>query len=105
MTADPAGPIDGGVPARRPDAPSEAAVPAWLRAWQWWMVKSRRIATAQNRGLAWMSFWIAIGPVAWIFRRTNADPLDRVQRPAAPTAWKPREGPIQVDPQRIKRPF
>lgn len=105
MTAESTGPIDGGVPARRPDPIPEASVPAWLRAWQWWMVKSRRIAMAQNRGLAWMSFWIAIGPVAWVFRRTNPDPLDRQRRPAAPSAFQRREGPIHIDPQRIKRPF
>lgn len=105
MIAEALGPRSGGVPARRPDPPAEPPPPAWKRAWRWWLGKSKIIAHKQNRGLAFLTFWIGLGPVAWWFRRTGQDPLDRALRPAAPTAFRPRIEPQHVDPQRIRRPF
>ena len=92
----------GGVLARRPD-PEPPPTSRTVRAWRWWLGKSAVIARKQNRVFAWLAYYLGMGPVGLYLRR--GDRLDRAPRPAAPSAWQEREGPIATDPMRIKRPF
>jgi hypothetical protein len=92
----------GGVPARRPDPPPPETNKV-KQAWAWWLTKAVKIGAKQNRVFAWLAYFIGMAPVGFWIRRQ--DRLDRAQRSASPTAWHPREGPISVDPMRIKRPF
>ena len=80
-------------------------MPAYKRAWRWWMVKSTIIARKQNRVFSWLAFYLGLTWVAWWFKLTKQDRLDRAVRPVGETGWKDREGPIDVDPRRARRPF
>ena len=95
----------GGVPARVPDPGPPEVVPKWKAAWRWWLGKSAIIVRKQNRVIAWLAYWIGVGPVAWVMRLRGEDRLDRKTRPVGATGWHKRDEPIPIDPQRIRRPF
>jgi hypothetical protein len=95
----------GGVPARRPDPPDEGDVPGYKRAWRWWLVKSTVIARKQNTVFSWLAYYLGMSWVGWWFRFTKQDRLDRATLPVGESGWKDREGPIQTDPDRVRRPF
>ena len=97
--------LSGGVPARRPDPPQAEDVPSWKRAWTWWLGKSAVIARKQNSVFAWLAYYLGMSWVGWWFRWTKQDRLDRTVAPVGETGWKEREGPIEVDPRRARRPF
>ncbi len=101
MTPDPS----GGVPARRPDPPDPATVPGWRKAWNWWLGKSAVIAGKQNTVFSWLAYYAGLSWVGWWFRVTKQDRLDRATRPVGESGWNEREGPIDTDPRRIRRPF
>ncbi len=101
MSAD----ASGGVPARRPDPPDPADVPKWRKAWNWWLGKSVIIARKQNTVFSWLAFYAGLTWVAWWFKLTKQDRLDRATAPVGETGWKERERPIDVDPRRARRPF
>ena len=94
--------VSGGVPARVPDPIPEGPVPFYKRFWRWWLPKAGRIAGVQNRALAWLTFHLGMRPVGLIIRRQ--DRLDRATKPVGDSGWIPREDPIHVDPERIRRP-
>tara|TARA_Y100001968_G_scaffold50768_1_gene41578 strand:- start:1013 stop:1342 length:330 start_codon:yes stop_codon:yes gene_type:complete len=96
--------LSGGVEARVPDPPVLPEPPAWRRWWSWWLGKSVIIAGKQNRILCWMAFYCGIAPVALWLRWTGQDRIDRQVRPVGESGWNPREQPIAVDPDRVRRP-
>jgi len=96
--------LSGGVPARVPDPPVLPDPSFWKRWWHWWLGKSVIIAGKQNRGLSWMAFYVGLGPVALWLRWTGQDRLDRVVREVGESGWNQREKPIEVDPDRVRRP-
>lgn len=101
MSAD----LSGGVPARRPDVEPEGHVPKYKQAWRWWLGKSTIIARKQNRVFSWLAYHLGMRWVGLYFRWTKQDRLDRAVQPVGETGWKEREGPIQTDPRRARRPF
>lgn len=94
--------VSGGVPARIPDPVPEGPLPFYKRFWRWWLPKAGRIAGVQNRVLAWLTFHLGMRPVGLVMRRQ--DRLDRSTKPVGESGWIPREDPIHVDPDRIRRP-
>jgi hypothetical protein len=99
------GRLDGGFPARRADPEDPASVPAYLRAWRWWMAKVPNIVRIQNKVFAWLAFHLGLVWVATWFRITRQDRLDRTTRPIGATGWHPRDKPIDTDPRAARRPF
>ncbi len=97
--------IDGGVPARRPDPPVEGKVPGYKRAWRWWLGKSVIIARKQNSVFSWLAYYGGLSSVAFWFRLTRQDRLDRKVVPVGESGWKERERPVQTDPRAARRPF
>ncbi len=96
--------LSGGVPARVPDPPDLPDPPAYKRWWAWWLGKSLIIIAKQNRILAWLAYYIGLAPVALWMRWTKQDRIDRAIRAIGDTGWKPREHPIDIDPERVRRP-
>ncbi len=103
--ARPEGTVSGGVPARAPDLPDPETVPRRKRLWRWWLAKAVVIAGKQNRALAWLGYYLGLGPVGWWMKRFGKSQLDRALHPSSEMGWTPRPEPIACDPQRIRRPF
>jgi|GEM_PF-1617818 len=96
---------DGGVPARRPDPPDEGPVPGYKRAWRWWLTKSVVIARKQNSVFSWLAYYGGLSMVAFWFRITKQDRLDRAVMPVGETGWKERDRPMATDLRSARRPF
>lgn len=95
----------GGVPARRPSPDELPRIGRARRAWRWWLAKATRIGAAQGKALAWLAFWLGIGPVALVVGFGRRDRLDREPRPIGSSGWHTRTTPIDTDPRRARRPF